>query len=232
MALPAGRVGVAKDQVDEFGNITGGFVPENIYTKTQCDNKFETKTHANNTYQPKTIEVPLHMLGGSQLTVETSLHAIEDSMGTLQFRNNEGTPQVKIPNGEWTNFNNGGGGSLGFNIPDNLIQTTGQRLLNSGRATIDSGGYCIDPTDEILYVDVIITPDSSYSYFEWNLPNYVKSPSDVVSLCVVPVGTGVKGSCASVTYSDGCGFKVTGLTTGLSGASYRVYGQFGVSAIS
>ena len=45
MALKAGRVGVAKDQVDEFGHITGGGTPENVYTKSQCDNKFELKSH-------------------------------------------------------------------------------------------------------------------------------------------------------------------------------------------
>ena len=108
MALKAGRVGVAKDQVDEFGNITGGSTPENVYTKQQCDNKFETKTHANNTFQQKNIEVPLELLGGSQLTVETSLHALEDTLGTLRFRDNDGTAQYKLPNGDWANFSSGG----------------------------------------------------------------------------------------------------------------------------
>lgn len=74
MALKAGRVGVAKDQVDEFGKITGGSVPENVYTKSQCDNKFETKAH----------------------------------IGGLQFRDNEGQAQYKVPNGEWVNFSSGG----------------------------------------------------------------------------------------------------------------------------
>lgn len=76
MALKAGRVGVAKDQVDEFGKITGGSTPENVYTKTQCDNKFETKAH----------------------------------IGGLQFRDNDGTAQYKLPNGDWVNFSNGGSG--------------------------------------------------------------------------------------------------------------------------
>lgn len=111
MALKAGRVGVAKDQVDEFGRITGS-TPENVYTKQQCDNKFETKTHATNTFQQKNIEVPLELLGGSQLTVEASLHALEDTLGTLQFRDNDGTAQYKLPNGDWANFNSGG--TLGY----------------------------------------------------------------------------------------------------------------------
>lgn len=74
MALPAGRVGVARDQVDEFGHINGGSVPENVYTKSQCDNKFELKSH----------------------------------IGGLKFRDNDGTAQYQLPNGEWTNFSSGG----------------------------------------------------------------------------------------------------------------------------
>lgn len=73
MALKAGRVGVAKDQVDEFGHITGS-TPENVYTKSQCDNKFELKSH----------------------------------IGGLKFRDNDGTAQYQLPNGEWTNFSSGG----------------------------------------------------------------------------------------------------------------------------
>lgn len=74
MALKSGRVGVAKEQVDVFGKITNIPAPENVYSKTQCDNKFETKAH----------------------------------IGGLQFRDNEGQAQYKIPNGEWVNFNSGG----------------------------------------------------------------------------------------------------------------------------
>lgn len=75
MALKAGRVGVNKNQVDEFGNIIGGGTPENVYTKSQCDNKFETKAH----------------------------------IGGLQFRDNNGAGQYKVPNGEWTPISGGGG---------------------------------------------------------------------------------------------------------------------------
>ena len=45
MALKAGRVGVAKDQVDEFGNIISSGPSGDYYTKQQTDNKFETKAH-------------------------------------------------------------------------------------------------------------------------------------------------------------------------------------------
>lgn len=43
MALKAGRVGVAPDQVDEFGQIIGEITPTNVYTKAQADVKFVAK---------------------------------------------------------------------------------------------------------------------------------------------------------------------------------------------
>ena len=44
MALKAGRVGVALDQVDDFGQIKSEATSG--YTKQEADAKFETKTHA------------------------------------------------------------------------------------------------------------------------------------------------------------------------------------------
>ena len=83
MSLKAGRVGVAFDQVDNFGKIIGGSGPSgDYYTKTQTDNKFETKTDAASTYatvadaQPKTLAVPIEMLSGTKLTVETALQGL------------------------------------------------------------------------------------------------------------------------------------------------------------
>lgn len=86
MAIKAGRVGVAPDQVDEFGKINSEATTG--YTKQEADAKFETKTHAASTYetksdaaalQPKTLEVPIHMLHGSVLTVESGLQELEDN---------------------------------------------------------------------------------------------------------------------------------------------------------
>ena len=113
MALKAGRVGVAKSEVDEFGHITGGGTPENVYTKSQCDNKFELKSH----------------------------------IGGLKFRDNDGTAQYQLPDGEWTNFNSGGGDGIGFNIPSELLMSA-----TPGRAscTIISGGYAI--VDGIIFL--------------------------------------------------------------------------------
>lgn len=119
MALKAGRVGVAKDQVDEFGKIIGGETPENVYTKTQCDNKFETKAH----------------------------------IGGLQFRDNSGTAQYKLPNGEWVNFSSGGGDTLGFNIPDAKKITTGIEVPSN--VNMVDGCYCIE--NNVLYVDMHIS---------------------------------------------------------------------------
>ena len=130
MALKAGRVGVAKDQVDEFGNIIGGSTPENVYTKTQCDNKFETKTHASNTYETK------------------------ENIGGLKFRDNDGTAQYQLPNGEWTNFNSGGSG-IGFNIPSELLRLD---AIPRSTLTILSGGYAV--VDNLLYVDMVISDTS------------------------------------------------------------------------
>lgn len=87
MALKAGRVGVNPADVDPIdGHIspsaTGG------YTKQEADAKFETQTHAAETYetksdaaalQPKTLAVPIEMLSGTKLTVESALQGLNAS---------------------------------------------------------------------------------------------------------------------------------------------------------
>lgn len=97
MSLKAGRVGVAPDQVDLFGNIIGGGSGGDAYTKAESDAKFETitnaastyetKSHAASTYvteaavsglQPQTLAVPISMLTGSKLTVENALNGLND----------------------------------------------------------------------------------------------------------------------------------------------------------
>lgn len=78
MALKAGRVGVAPTEVDNFGKIIGGGSPgSDYYTKTQTDNKFETKTHVNNTFQKINLAVPISMLSGTMLTVEDALQGLQ-----------------------------------------------------------------------------------------------------------------------------------------------------------
>lgn len=223
MALKAGRVGVAKDQVDEFGKIVDGGTPENVYTKTQCDNKFETKTHANNTYQPKTIEVPLELLGGSQLTVETSLHAIEDTFGTLRFRNNDGTPQVKTPSGEWANFNSGGSDTLGFNIPESKLITTGLRA--SSNVTIVSGGYCIE--NDILYVDVTFTNTSATQSSGLMFIDDISSANIAHDVALyTPTTNSYNAGLILKKNSNGVGVAFAIMNAGIpANTPYRVYGE-------
>ena len=84
MALGAGRKGLASELVDEFGHLIGEMPTGEYYTKSQTDNKFETKTHANSTYQKKTLELPLETLMGSKLTVEDSLDALNEIQKTRQ----------------------------------------------------------------------------------------------------------------------------------------------------
>lgn len=221
MALSAGRVGVAKDQVDEFGKITGGATPENVYTKVQCDNKFETKTHAGNTYQPKTLEVPLELLGGSQLTVETSLHAVEETLGTLRFRNNDGTPQVKTPSGEWVNFNSGGG------LP--TIDLSELSPSTTGRSTIIVTARP-DWIDEIvLYSDANRTVEIGRVSFD-GVCAIINTPELVdVYWRVFKNGTAVATSSQNSgqlqAYNDATNHKFT------ANANTVAYGHFGVVLI-
>lgn len=89
MALKAGRVGVAPDQVDEFGHISSEATSG--YTKQEADAKFETQTHAASTYetksdavsalaekQPILLSVPIEMLSGTKLTVESALQGLNE----------------------------------------------------------------------------------------------------------------------------------------------------------
>lgn len=90
MSLKAGRVGVNPADVDP---INGRINPSSIegYTKAQADAKFETQEAAA-ALQSKTLAVPIHLLDGSALTVETALHGI----------NNDFQNDVDIDSGEVT----------------------------------------------------------------------------------------------------------------------------------
>lgn len=152
MALKAGRVGVAKDQVDEFGNITGG-TPENVYTKSQCDNKFELKSH----------------------------------IGGLKFRDNDGTAQYQLPNGEWTNFSSGGSDHLGWYVPPELLVDTDCEF--HANVSAHQGGYYIDTTNNMLYIDFVLTLSASVP----NSSPIIHFPSSVLS--------GLLYSVVGITYS-------------------------------
>ena len=77
MALKAGRVGVAPDQVDDFGKVKSEATSG--YTKQEADAKFETQTAAAAALagkQPIQLSVPIEMLQGSVLTVEEALNTL------------------------------------------------------------------------------------------------------------------------------------------------------------
>lgn len=92
MSLRSGRVGVNPEDVNPINGKIQVEAPDNVYTKTQADNKFETKTHAGNTYltkteaealQPINLAVPIPLLNGSALTVETGLQGIGSEVSIL-----------------------------------------------------------------------------------------------------------------------------------------------------
>lgn len=76
MAQRAGRVGVNPADVNPVTGHINVQVPGNVYTKTQVDNKFLTKTKAASDYQTKELSVPIELLDGSALTVETALQGL------------------------------------------------------------------------------------------------------------------------------------------------------------
>ena len=81
MSLKAGRVGVNPADVDP---INGHISPESIsaYTKQEADAKFETQEAAS-LLQSKTLAVPISMLDGSKLTVESALQGLNTGKGSF-----------------------------------------------------------------------------------------------------------------------------------------------------
>lgn len=183
MALKAGRVGVNRNQVDEFGNIKGSVTPENVYTKTQCDNKFETKTHANNTFQNKNIELPLHLLNGSQLTVESGLHALEESIGDVQFRVSNNKLQYRLNGtGEWNDV--GSNGVVYVEDIETEIGTFGNKTLYQRicRYVITSGSTYVDTDYDFSSVDDMIL-----------LTSTAQSTNDLNGMLINPIFYGSGG---------------------------------------
>lgn len=83
MAQRAGRVGVNPADVDPVTGHVNVEVPGNVYTKTQVDNKFLTKTKAASDYQTKELSIPIQLLDGSALTVEEALAGINTDYKTV-----------------------------------------------------------------------------------------------------------------------------------------------------
>ena len=85
MAQRAGRVGVNPVDVDPVTGHVNVEVPGNVYTKTQVDNKFLTKTKAASDYQAKALSVPIELLDGSALTVEAALQGLNSQKQDKQL---------------------------------------------------------------------------------------------------------------------------------------------------
>lgn len=85
MAQRAGRVGVNPADVNPVTGHVNVEVPGNVYTKSQVDNKFLTKTKAASDYQGKNLAVPIQMLDGSKLTVEDALQGLNSQKQNMQL---------------------------------------------------------------------------------------------------------------------------------------------------
>lgn len=93
MSLKAGRVGVNPTDVDPVsGHVNPAAVDS--YTKSQADDKFLAKSDASSTYetksdaaalQPITLAVPITMLSGTKLTVETALNGLQTDKVDLTY---------------------------------------------------------------------------------------------------------------------------------------------------
>ena len=97
MSIKAGRVGVNPSQVNPVdGSILSSATSG--YTKQEADAKFLTQTNAASTYesksdastahnalQPKTLAVPIEMLSGTKLSVETALQGLNAEKQNMQL---------------------------------------------------------------------------------------------------------------------------------------------------
>lgn len=86
MALKAGRVGVAPDQVDDFGKVKSDATSG--YTKQEADAKFETQTAAAIALAEKQsiqLSVPIELLSGSALTVEDALNGLNNEITDINI---------------------------------------------------------------------------------------------------------------------------------------------------
>lgn len=209
MALKPGRVGVDPSQVDLFGNIIGGGSGGDIYTKAEADAKFETQTAAAQ-LQPITLAVPIEMLSGTKLTVESALQGLNSEKftyadnGVLGAKNLFVNPYYdgtsKASNGVTFTVNSDGSITVDTNGSPSTGETSfrlmrydrDQGVLNrlNGKSLIKSGtngdvvvqGYWGGAThrEDNITVDVI-------SMTNWNFAVYVASGKIVDNVTVYPM---------------------------------------------
>lgn len=152
MSLKAGRRGLHKSLVDAFGFLKGEMPTGDYYTKTQTDNKFETKTHANNTFQKQTLEVPIEMLYGTKLTVEDALQGLNEEKFTYADNGVLGAKNlISIPSSVITQTVNGVTFTVNRDSKGNVLNVTVNGtasamtlfVLNNNLENVVAGGHYI-----------------------------------------------------------------------------------------
>lgn len=118
MAQRAGRVGVNPADVNPVTGHVNVQVPGNVYTKTQVDNKFLTKTKAASDYQTKNLDVPIQLLDGSALTVEAALQGLNSQKQDKQL-----AVPISLLDGSALTVENALQGINGATIPDGDVFT-------------------------------------------------------------------------------------------------------------
>ena len=208
MALKPGRVGVDPSQVDLFGNIIGGGSGGDSYTKAEADAKFETKSEATAALGLKqniNLQLPVELLAGSALTVETALHGINDEKftyadnGVLGAKNRFAYPYPhtsKTENG--ITFTDNGDGSItisGTASADATFQIANRTVSKwleeyIGTSLIVSGGlsenvaikmYVNSISDPFYNAggDTVFTVPSQISNNSWNIYVRVKNGTNL-----------------------------------------------------
>lgn len=185
MSLKAGRVGVNPADVDP---IDGHISPSatGAYTKQEADAKFETQTHASETYetktdaaalQPKTLAVPISMLQGSLLVPKTTVEDVIQTMNNA-MTNRELTEKVTVKTGTITSD---------FTIQD---FTTLHKIGNVVYASIALSGVTKDAfTNALFNVPEGFRPKAQYV----PLPMIVGN-TEVGRCTVISVGGNVQSS--------------------------------------
>ncbi len=186
MALKAGRVGVAPDQVDEFGRIKSEATSG--YTKQEADAKFETKSDAVAALaekQPILLSVPIELLSGSVLTVEDALQGLNEEKytyadnGVLGAKNLLNFTGSGISNGvEFTNDNGivtaNGTASGNATVHTNITLSAGTYILNG----------CPTPVNNDVAMQVYLS-ESPYTNYGYDTGNGVTFTLDEEKTLVI-----------------------------------------------
>lgn len=155
------------------------------------------------------------------------------NIGGLQFRVESGTAQYKIPEGDWVNFNSGSGG-VGFNIPDDATPITADMIKQGiGWFDILEGSRYFKDVNNILYVDMTIKCNTSFSSDCYlflpvvTQPNYTSIvENNMASVCIS--GSGRLHECyIGMTNNTNAILRFNG---GVSNSTFRIYGQMQLQA--